>query len=120
MSTGAYRAALAERLAPERMAQLDPGELMSLVAEICTDVELASVLHGTEEFFRERIRHFTERGYLTAQEDQGTRRLLALSYRPQLLHLLRRSGAPADGGPAGPETPTPEMRDGSSRRPEEG
>jgi hypothetical protein len=86
-----------ERIAPDRIDQLTSRELMETVATIWSDVELAEALAGSEEFFWERLLHAAERGYLTAQEDQGTRRLLALSYRLRLLGRVR--GEVEVGGP---------------------
>jgi hypothetical protein len=74
-----------KRIAPDRIDELTSRELMETVATIWSDVEMADALAGSEEFFWERLLHAAERGYLTAQEDQGTRRLLALSYRLRLM-----------------------------------
>lgn len=96
MTSEAYRRTVAERLTPDGIAELPQDELMEIVATLWADVELATILHGSEAFFWERMLHFTERGYLTAQEDQGIRRLLALSYRPQLVHLLEHAEGTAE------------------------
>lgn len=86
-----------ERIAPERIHELTSKELMETVATIWSDVEMAEALSGSEEFFWERLLHAAERGYLTAQEDQGTRRLLGLSYRLRLMG--RQEPRPSDGSP---------------------
>jgi hypothetical protein len=84
-----HRHRLCAQLRPEKIALLNQRELMSVVATIWSDVELAAVLHGSEQFFWERLHHYAERGYLTAKEDQGTRRLLAFGYARQLVALLK-------------------------------
>ena len=88
MSTVEYRRGLLSSLAPKRIPDLGQHELMEVVAAIWGDVELAALLHGSENFIWERMRFYAERGYLTAQEDQGLRRTLALAYRRQLASML--------------------------------
>jgi hypothetical protein len=90
MTAPIFARQLLQQLEPERLEQLDQFELMQIVATIWADVELASILYGSEQFFWERLNHFARRGYLTAQEEQGTKRLLALSYRRQLQGIAGR------------------------------
>jgi hypothetical protein len=86
------------RIAPEHIQTLTSSELIDTVASIWSDVEMADLLAGSEEFFWERLLHWAERGHLTAQEDQGTRRLLALAYRPRLLARVNGERAVEIGG----------------------
>jgi hypothetical protein len=89
MSADTLIQTLLVQLAPDHIEALGERELMTVLATIWADVELAERLDGSEAFVWERLLHYAGRGYLTAQELQGIRRTLALPYHRQLQSLAR-------------------------------
>lgn len=97
---------LSQRLAPERAPDLPDAILMRHIAALWADPETRTTLHGTTQFFEDRLRHFGARGYLTARERQGILRLLftgAVPIHRRLQALERRRAEATDDAPPAPE-----------------
>jgi len=96
------RARIASLTGPAADALSDE-QIMNVVASIWADVQMREVLYGSADFFQERLRHYGQRGYLTAQERQGILRLMfeAAVTIPSRIAALSREADPPPVHPDG-------------------